>query len=138
MTENPGKVKLRGKVFSGIGDGSFYVSLEHYRKQFKEKLGFDPYPGTLNLRLDLCSIKNRRLLEKAAGIRIEPYSDRYRSYCGAKAFRVLIEGKIGGAIVIPEITRYGIDVVEVIAPVYLRGALKLKDGDTVCLEVIFD
>lgn len=38
-----------GRVFSGVGEGSFYVSL--YSKKFLEKLGFRPYPGTLNLRL---------------------------------------------------------------------------------------
>ena len=49
---------------------------------------------------------------------------------------VLIEGKIRGAIVVPEVTRYGEDVVELLAPVYLRRALKLRDGDQVTVEIL--
>lgn len=131
-----GRIRLKGRVFSGFGEGGFYVSLEHYRKQFKEKLGFDPYPGTLNLKLDADSMKARRILTVKDGIRIEPYSDGQKCYCGAKCFMVLIEGKIRGAIVVPEVTRYGDDVIELLAPVYLRRALKLRDGDQVTVEIL--
>src|SRR5208337_4812172 len=47
----PPSVTLEGTVFTGLGEGAYYISKEHYRKQFAEKLGFDPYPGTLNLKL---------------------------------------------------------------------------------------
>jgi riboflavin kinase len=40
------KITLRGRVSSGGGTGSFFVNLPWAKKQFKEKLGFDPYPGT--------------------------------------------------------------------------------------------
>jgi len=130
------RIRLKGRVFSGFGEGGFYVTLEHYRKQFKEKLGFDPYPGTLNLRLDADSMKAKKTLAAKNGIRIEPYSDGQKCYCGAKCFMVLIEGKIRGAIVMPEVTRYGDDVVELLAPVYLRSALKLRDSDQVTVEIL--
>jgi len=42
---------LKGLLFTGLAEGSYYVSKEGYRKQFRSKLGFDPFPGTLNIRL---------------------------------------------------------------------------------------
>ncbi|MFA4936532.1 MAG: DUF120 domain-containing protein, partial [Candidatus Methanoperedens sp.] len=46
-----GSIKvLSGKVITGLGEGQYYISLEGYRTQFREKLGFDPYPGTLNIK----------------------------------------------------------------------------------------
>ncbi|KUO93898.1 MAG: riboflavin kinase, partial [Caldivirga sp. JCHS_4] len=44
-------IVLRGVVTTGLGEGGYYMSLEGYRRQFTSKLGFDPYPGTLNVRL---------------------------------------------------------------------------------------
>ncbi len=49
--EGEGEFVIKGKVFSGLGEGKYYVSLQGYKKQFEEKLGFTPYPGTLNLRI---------------------------------------------------------------------------------------
>ena len=126
---------LRGRVFSGLGEGRYYVSLEPYRKQFIEKLGFDPYPGTLNIKLEPECIKYRKILDNIEGIIIEPFKNGKRTYGGGRAFKALIQGKILGAIIIPERTHYGPDVVEIISPVCLRKTLKLRDGDMVILEV---
>ncbi|MEM3523275.1 MAG: DUF120 domain-containing protein, partial [Thermoproteota archaeon] len=41
-----------GKVFTGLGEGAYYVSRKPYLEQFYSKLGFYPYPGTLNLRIE--------------------------------------------------------------------------------------
>src|SRR6266849_2945505 len=40
-----------GRVFSGMREGGYYVSLNGYRRQFTKLRGFTPFPGTLNLRL---------------------------------------------------------------------------------------
>jgi len=37
---------------SGKGEGRFYSSKRKYAEQFSENLGFLPYPGTLNVKLD--------------------------------------------------------------------------------------
>ena len=47
----PFTIDFEGIVVSGMGEGAYYMALEGYRKQFKEKLGFEPYPGTLNVKL---------------------------------------------------------------------------------------
>src|SRR5918994_4141036 len=47
----PATMDFEGNVISGMGEGAYYMSLEGYRRQFREKLGYEPYPGTLNVRL---------------------------------------------------------------------------------------
>src|SRR5437667_10222529 len=41
---------ITGAVFTGLSEGSYYMSRDGYRKQFISKLRFDPCRGTLNLR----------------------------------------------------------------------------------------
>jgi riboflavin kinase len=133
--EGEGTITIRGKVFSGVGEGRYYVSLDGYRKQFIEKLGFDPYPGTLNLKIPKEQLYFRRRLDEEEGILIEGFSTPDRTFGEVKAFRCKVDG-IEGAIVMPKRTHYPEDVLEVIAPVKLRDSLNLKDGDYVDVEVI--
>ena len=42
-----------GKVEPGLGKGQYYISREGYQNQFLQNLGFVPFPGTLNIKLDL-------------------------------------------------------------------------------------
>ena len=43
---------MRGRVVGGLGQGQYYISRKGYRHQFIQKLGFVPFPGTLNIKLD--------------------------------------------------------------------------------------
>ena len=126
---------MSGVVFSGLSEGSYYMSLEGYRKQFRSKLGFDPYPGTLNLRVRKEDQNQRRLLETFSFIYIDGFANSQRSYGPAKCFKALVNDKLQSAIVLPIRAHYGEDVVELIAPNSLRKQLKLKDGDTVRVRV---
>lgn len=122
--------KLKGKIATGLGEGQYYISRDEYRKQFNLKLGFDPSPGTLNLKLAKPFPQM-----KANSINIEGFKDENGTFGGCKCYRVMI-GSIKGAIVRPERSNYLPDLVEVIAPVHLRTALNLKDGDE--LELILE
>ncbi|MEB3757312.1 MAG: CTP-dependent riboflavin kinase, partial [Desulfurococcales archaeon] len=57
------EVTVRGRVFSGLGEGEFYVNL--YARNFRRALGFTPYPGTLNVRVapEHVETLNKRLKE---------------------------------------------------------------------------
>ncbi len=132
--ELPDTVVIKGTVTSGVGEGAYYVSLEGYRRQFKEKLGFDPFPGTLNLKIPKEQMFFRRLLDKEEGIKIDGFSAENRTFGDVKAFKSKVNG-IDSAIVIPQRTHYPLDVLEVISAVKLRDELRLKDGDTVEVEV---
>jgi CTP-dependent riboflavin kinase len=77
-------VTIRGKVFVGLGEGGKFVALEWVEKQIKEKLGFKPYPGTLNLKIEEKeSLDVIRELRKAKGISIEPPDPKS---CSGKCF----------------------------------------------------
>ena len=122
---------LRGVLFTGLAEGSYYVSKEGYRKQFRAKLGFDPFPGTLNIRLSKEDVPERRLLEGYTSVYIEGFQNQKRSYGPAKCYKAIVEEKIPAAIILPIRAHYGEDVVEIISPEALRKRLDLKDGDVV-------
>lgn len=133
--EGEDMLKFHGIVFSGLGEGRYYVSLDGYREQFRKKLGIDPFPGTLNLRIPRREMAIKRRLEMEEGIKIDGFTAENRSFGEVKAFKCKVNG-LSAFIVMPKRTHHLSDVVEVIAEVKLRDALNLKDGDVVEVEVI--
>jgi riboflavin kinase len=137
--ENPGKIVLEGYVESGLGEGAYYMSKRQYQLQFKDKLGFYPYYGTLNLRLkDPFYIMQNRLLRRLPGYKIKGFRTKDRIFGGAKVFKAKVEDEVEGGVVYAERSIYGFDVIEVISPIYLRGRFDLKDGDKVKVYVYLD
>ena len=125
-------IQINGVVFTGLNDGRYYLSLEGYRKQFVEKLGFAPFPGTLNLRISEPSKKV--FLSERKGIELKGFSFKERVFGALKVFRAEING-VEAALVIPERSHYGSDVVEVASRFFLREKLGLKDCDEVKVSV---
>jgi len=132
----PSHLKIRGKLFTGFGEGAYYITRNGYWKQFTTKLGFKPYPGTLNLKLLTPSdLAARKELENLPGILIEGFSDGQRTYGMLKCFPTIVNNKIKGAVLLIQRTHYNSSVLEVIAPINLREKLGIKDGDMVNLKV---
>jgi len=127
-------LKLKGTVSSGEGTGKKFVSLSWVKKQLTEKLGFTPYPGTLNLILTPTQIAEKQKLKEVEAIKIDPEEN----FCRGRCFKALVMGRVQGALIIPEIPNYPENLVEILAPVNLRRALGLKDGDVVDLTVFLD
>jgi riboflavin kinase len=119
-----------GTVFSGEGKGKKFVELPWFKRQVEEKLGFSPYLGTLNLRLLGKEIEKRNLLETTEGVVVKPQA----GYYSGLLFKASID-ELECAVVIPIMPNYPRDVLEVIAPVYLRGSLKLADGSLLSVSV---
>jgi riboflavin kinase, archaea type len=116
---------MRGKVSVGIGEGQFYISKDGYKRQFREILGFEPFPGTLNIKLDTLFVPPE---QKA--VRIKGFQDEDRTFGECRCYKIKLNG-IDAAVVRPERSDYPHDLIEVIAPVNLRKALVLEDGDSV-------
>jgi riboflavin kinase len=132
----PPSVTLEGTVFTGLGEGAYYISKEVYRKQFLEKLGFDPYPGTLNLKLTTdYDRKTRTELETYPAVEIEGFRNEDRTFGLVKCYPATIDNKVKGALISALRSHYDVSVLEVIAPVCLRKKLNLKDGHKVKVEV---
>ncbi len=121
---------FRGTVFTGLNEARYYISLKGYSAPFVKALGFEPYPGTLNLRLtSQAMVEQRRRLNFLDGIEIQGFSDGKRSYGPVKCFKAKIAERHQGAVLAIERTHYDDTVLEVISPVNLRLALGAEDGD---------
>jgi riboflavin kinase len=122
-------VEVKGKVFTGSSQGKHFVNLPWVKKQINSKLGFDPYIGTLNLKvINEMAIQE---LHEAKGIKIRPKKGYYEGKC----FKILIRKKIKGAVVLPDIPGYSSEILEVLAPINLRETLGIKDGDLVEVKI---
>jgi riboflavin kinase len=132
----PPSVTLEGTVFTGLGEGAYYTSKEVYRKQFIEKLGFEPYPGTLNLKLSAdYDLKSRMELEAYPAVEIQGFKNEDRTFGIVKCYPAVIGNKVKGAVISALRSHYDSSVLEIIAPVNLRKHLKLKDGQKIKVEI---
>jgi CTP-dependent riboflavin kinase len=124
---------LRGKIVSGVKEGAFFTQLDWVQEQCEEKLGFRPYPGTLNLEVLSECLPIIEAMQELEGIAL---SSPDPVYCSGKTLPIMIEG-ISGAIIIPaeDLRVHGKSIVEIIAPLGLRDRLNLKDGDAVTVLV---
>ncbi|MFI5383168.1 MAG: winged helix-turn-helix domain-containing protein/riboflavin kinase [Methanosarcina thermophila] len=134
FSPEPEILELEGKVLKGLGEGKYYVNIPGYRKQFEEKLHFSPFPGTLNVQLTENSSILQNILYEMPAIQVEGFSDGERTFGGGKCYPVVVGG-IEAAVIAPERTHYPSDLIEIIAPVKLRDALELNDGDRVVIQV---
>ncbi len=134
IIEKKTRQALSGSVLSGMGEGKYYIGMDGYRRQIKEKLGFEPYAGTLNLKLS--NPQDSYILEQAAPVVIGGFKTDTRTYGALRSYPVLIGGTVKGAVIKPERTHYGADIVELIAQPFLRKKLGVKDGDKVRIEVL--
>ena len=126
---------LRGRLATGIGMGASFTQLDWASSQFREKVGIEPYPGTVNVIIDDPeSMPVWIRLKRTLGIRmINPNNGLHD--CDAKCWRVSIEGQVDGAIVYPLIADYPPAQVEVIAAVGVRDKLGIEDGDSILIKL---
>lgn len=128
------EIDLAGTVTAGDGEGAYYMRQPFYKQGFKRLLGFEPYPGTLNLQLEGADLDTMRALRNREGLEIPKFETDERTFGGVTSFPADINGLEGGAI-FPHRTRHD-DILEVIAPTCLRKELGLLDGDV--LHVVLD
>lgn len=134
---HPPSITLEGVVSTGLGEGAYYISLEPYRRQFIEKMGIDPYPGTLNLKLTTeYDKKARSELDAYPSIDVEGFKNENRTFGLVKCYPAIIENKVKGAIILALRSHYDTSTIEIIASVPLRKYLNLKDGQKVKVQVL--
>jgi CTP-dependent riboflavin kinase len=121
------KLVITGKIVSGAGQGAYFTQIDWVQQQCNEKLGFKPCPGTLNLELSKRNLPTIESLEKEKGIELISPNPKF---CNAKALSVSL-GEIRAAIVMPEekVRIHPQNIIEIIAPLNIKAALNVKDGD---------
>ncbi len=157
LFEGDVNVTLSGVVTSGMGEGRHYISLAGYMEQFRERLGYEPFPGTLNVDLDDESIRARARMDALEPIGIDGWEDDERTYGPAYCWPARVKrakpadqsgsqssGNTAARrekwfenahVIAPERTHHGQDQLEVIAPVKLRTELALNDDDHLTIHV---
>ncbi len=121
---------VRGTVVSGKGEARAFTQLPWLREQFRAKFGFEPFPGTLNLRVERQNWTDE--LHNLPWVAI-PVGEA--GYCAAKAVPVEVEGRIPAVWILPEVPDYPTDQIELMSNQPLRAALGLEDGDGVTIRI---
>lgn len=132
-TERATTLHLQGEVCAGQGEGAGFVQLPWVRREFAAKLGFEPYPGTFNLRMagaDWESARERIAHEPGIPITPEP------GFCPARCFRVVLDGRVTGAAVLPDVRGYPADKLEIVSAVPVRRTLGVADGDRIAVHMV--
>jgi CTP-dependent riboflavin kinase len=131
------KTTIRGELATGVGEATGFTQLDWARKAFIDRFGIDPYPGTVNLIVTIPVDRAAwaRVREGEAIVIRPPRTD----WCNARCFAARIHcaggEPITAAIVLPDIESYADEQIELIAPVCIRDALKVDDGDLITIHV---
>jgi riboflavin kinase len=132
----PSHVELKGILVSGMGEGAYYMALKGYTNQFKSKIGYVPFPGTLNVRLDQKTHQEAiKQFETLEGIKIKSFSDGKRTYGWVKCFPAKLNNTISCELIMLERTHHDDSIIELISKTCMRKTGKLKDGSKVSIKI---
>jgi riboflavin kinase len=121
-----GNVKqFTGVVSDGAGQCSQRLTKDRYGKGLKEELDYQPYPGSLNVRL---SYNHNLINEQVAWVgeykNTKADYQFWRAWIGDRVCHAMVPGNRGWR-----------NVIEVVASSKLRDTLKVKNGDIVNVDV---
>jgi len=124
---------IAGKIVRGVKQGKFFTQLEWFQKQCADKLGFKPYPGTLNLEISVAYLPIIESLNREEGIELISPDPKF---CNAKAFSVSL-GEIRGAIIMPDekVRVHAKNIIEIVAPLKIKSSLQVADGDLISVAI---
>lgn len=134
LFERKDQLLVTGIVKGGLGEGRYYLSRPGYKTQFSALLGWEPYPGTLNLELGPAEANKVKLLRRSPVYLIESFQAEGRTF-GAVTCHPAHLGDLACAAILPHRSHYT-STLELIAPVRLRDAVPCTDGQE--LEVTVD
>jgi riboflavin kinase len=113
------------------------VSLKGYTKQFKSKINYIPFPGTLNIKLNQQrDLRTVQQLTDLDGTIIEPFSDGKRTYGWVKCFHAKLNNSINCELIRLERTHHDNSIIELISKNNLRKTAGLKTGSKVKIKIL--
>lgn len=145
-------VFFKGKIVTGMGEGAYYMSLEGYKKQFQLKLGYEPFPGTLNVKIeDKNYVNSRKDLINYPSIYIDGFKNSDRTFGWVRCYPATIgqESKISidgiesqpadissdVHVLLLERTHHNNNLIEVIGPLNIKESSNLENGDVVVIKI---
>ncbi|WP_251329192.1 DUF120 domain-containing protein [Haloplanus pelagicus] len=141
LFEDDTALSLDGTITSGMGEGRHYISLSGYMTQFRDRLGYEPFPGTLNLELTEESVRTRGEMDTLErGVTpIDGWEDEERTFGPATCYAARVEtddaSYDGAHVIVPDRTHHDATQLELIAPDKLRDELALADGDALTVHL---
>ncbi|MGI0046067.1 MAG: DUF120 domain-containing protein [Nitrosotalea sp.] len=128
-------LEFKGTIISGMGEGAYYMSMKGYTKQFKSKLGYIPFPGTLNVKLkDKEFIEAKRSLDAHPAIMVNGFSDGKRTYGWVKCYPARVNN-VDAALILLERTHHDDSIIELISKESIKKLAKLSTGSQVTIRV---
>jgi CTP-dependent riboflavin kinase len=128
------ELEITGRIVSGAGEGAYFTQIDWVQQQCDEKLGFKPYPGTLNLEIFKEFLPALEILDRQKGIELISPDPKF---CNAVVFKASL-GDVNGAIIFPEekVRVHPKNIIEIIAPLNIKASLKVEDGDSLKITII--
>ncbi|MEM2204294.1 MAG: DUF120 domain-containing protein [Sulfolobales archaeon] len=128
------RVRLRGRYVKGLGRSGFFLNMEIYKKIFRERLGTEPYPGTLNIEAeDLEGYEGLRKIcpehEAIGDITLEG-----KTYGGLYLWRALI-GDTRVLLIRPYRSSHNPKILEVVSSEKLVEKHGIREGDRITIDI---
>ena len=123
-------MELEGEVTSGLGKGKYYMSKKVYQEAFNEKLGFKPFPGTLNLKVN--EKKRKKFEENGKTLKLREIYEDEKRLSNVDITPCKINGVECGILKL-EFTEHPESIAEIVAPIELRKRFNLKDEDRITM-----
>ncbi len=131
------QIQLTGIVASGRGEGSFYMTRKEYLKQFQSKIGYTPFPGTLNIKIDSkFSSKLLKHIERCNSYNIEGFSNGNKQFGWVKCFTAKLDNTIPCHVIRLEKTHHDLSIIELISKHNIRISANLFDGSKVNVAIM--
>ncbi|MGH7887719.1 MAG: DUF120 domain-containing protein [Candidatus Binatia bacterium] len=131
---------MTGIIFSDLGQASSFMALDWVQDLLMQRLGYHPFPATLNVRPKGAEDAEiwRRIQSDYSGT---PLTQASENHCGARLYRVDIwpaanAEKVIGAVLLPDVSDYPEDKIEIVAPMRLKDHFAVHDGDQLTLEFL--
>jgi len=135
----PAYIEFKGTIISGMGEGAYYMSMKGYTRQFKTKLGYVPFPGTLNVKLkDKEFIEAKRSLDVFPATIVNGFSDGKRTYGWVKCYPARVNNIADAALILLERTHHDDSIVELISKESIKKITRLSTGSQISIRVPID
>jgi len=128
------RMRFKGSIVDGLRKGKYYLSLPGYKRGIRNRLGFEPYAGTLNVKLSKSDFMKRNEILREEPILIKGFRMKNRSFGDLFAYHCRVDGK-SAAIIFPLKSSHPQDIIEVIAETNLRRTLSKGKGSSVVIEL---
>lgn len=128
------KIILTGKVEDGKREAGGFMAIPWVAAGMRENLGYDPYPGTMNLKITdpgtLAAFK--ALVASPSEVELTSPDP---AFCNASLIPALLNGEAPCAIIWPHVPGQPEDIIELVAPESLRTRFRLDEGGRCEVEV---